>query len=42
MDCIWKTGTREEGEKCADNFMKDIVSKGFPFAYEMSKKIKIE
>ena len=39
-DCIWKTNNAEEAEKCADDFMKKVVSEGYVFAYKLSQDIK--
>lgn len=35
-DCIWKTSSPEEAEKCADDYHKMVISEGYPFAYKLS------
>ena len=36
-DCIWQTNSPEEAEKCADDYLKLMVSKGFLYSNEIAK-----
>lgn len=38
-DCIFEANSVEEGEKCADNYIRRICTEGFAYARDLSNKI---
>ena len=38
-DCIFEANTREEGEKCAEEFLHKVLSEGFARAHQMADSL---